>query len=127
MNIVLLYDQFSTHTNTVFDHLDSFRKFSKHKYYYIHAYQDHLSIDWQDIDVVIIHYSVRVAHKLIPKKLYDQIKCFSGFKILFLQDEYENTNESIKAIKELKVEIVYTCVPKKYIHMVYPIKRLKNT
>ena len=63
---------------------------------------------------------------MVTKKIYSQIKNFPGVKILFVQDEYENTNTVINSIKNLKINIVYTCVPKKYIYTIYPKNRLKN-
>ena len=127
MKILVLYDRFSTHTNTVFDHLDSFRKYSKFEYYYVHGQQVSPSIDLNQFDVLIIHYSVRVAHDLIIKEFYNQIKTCKCFKILFVQDEYENTNAVIRAIKNLDIRIVYTCVPKKNIYKIYPKELIKIT
>ena len=126
MKILILYDHFSTHTNTVYQHLDSFRKYSKFKYFYIHAQQSTPEIHWENFDAIIIHYSLRIAHRLVTKKIYNQIKKFPGVKILFVQDEYENTNTVINSIINLKINIVYTCVPKKYIYTIYPKSRLKN-
>jgi len=126
MKILILYDLFSTHTNTVFDHLDAFRKYSKYKYYYLHGAQVNPSIDLNQFDTLIIHYSVRVAFNLIAKKFYKKIKDCKCNKILFVQDEYDNTNVVINTIKDLNIGTVYTCVPKKNIFKVYP-KELKKT
>ena len=89
MKNLILYDLFSTHTNTVFDHLDAFRKYSKFKYYYLHNARDNPSIDLNQFDNLIIHYSVRVAFNLITKKFYKKIKDCKCNKILFVQDEYD--------------------------------------
>ena len=125
MNILILYDKHATNTGTVFQHLDSFRKHSKFNYFYTHAQQKTLDIELKYFDVIIIHYSIRVAYKLLTKKTFKQISEFKGLKILFVQDEYEHTNEVIKAIKSLNIKIFFTCVPKKYIQMIYPKKMFR--
>jgi len=126
-NFLILYDEFSTHTDTVYEHLDSFRKYSKFKIHYLHAKNCSPRIHWEFYDGLIIHYSLRVAHKGITKKLYSQIKEFPGLKIMFVQDEYENTNVVIDAVNKLKINFLYTCVPKKYIRNIYPKDELLNT
>lgn len=118
-NVLVLYDQYATHTNNVFDNLDSFKRHSKHNYQYVHAQNVTPSIIWDHFDVIVIHYSLRVAHHGLTKKFYGQIKKFSGLKIIFMQDEYENTNVVKSAIDNLGINIAYTCVPKKYIQKIY--------
>ena len=126
MNAIILYDKYSTYTNTVYEHLSSFRKYSKFTHFYVHAADETPKIDWKLIDIIVIHYSLRVAHDQITLNLLGQIRRFKGLKILFVQDEYENTNQVISSIKGLNIDTVYTCVPKKNIFKVYP-KELKRS
>jgi hypothetical protein len=48
---------------------------------------------------------------------------FSGLKILFIQDEYDNTETARTWMENLGVHVVYTCVPKEYLECVYPASR----
>jgi len=120
MNAIILYDKYSTYTNTVYEHLSSFRKYSKFKHFYVHATDETPKIDWNLIDIIVIHYSLRVAHDQITLNLLGQIRRFKGLKILFVQDEYENTNKTYSAIKSLGISLVYTCVPEEHIQKIYP-------
>jgi hypothetical protein len=126
MNILVLYDQNSTHTNTVFEHLDAFRQYSKNRFFYSHASQKTPHVDLKYFDAIIIHYSLRLAYQRLTTKFYNQVKNFTGLKILFAQDEYDFTNTLINAIHDLKIKIFYTCVPKKNINLIYPKSLFKN-
>lgn len=125
-NIIIFYDQYSTHTNAVFEHLSAFANFSKHKFAYFHGVGRATKIKWDQFDVLIIHYSLRVAFDAIPDPLSDQIEKFKGLKVLFVQDEYDFTENTRKAIKKLGTDIVYTCVPAQHIELIYPKERLQN-
>jgi hypothetical protein len=124
--IIILYDQYSTHTNTVFEHLSAYANFSKHKFAYFHGESRTTKIKWDQFDALIIHYSLRVAFDAIQDRLSDQIEKFDGLKILFVQDEYDLTENTRKAIKKLGIDIVYTCVPAQHIELIYPSEILQK-
>jgi len=126
MNAIILYDKYSTYTNTVYEHLSSFRKYSKFTHFYVHAADETPKIDWKLIDIIVIHYSLRVAHDAITSNLSDQIRRFKGLKVLFVQDEYENTNKTYFAINSLGINLVYTCVPEEHIQKIYPKEKFLN-
>lgn len=126
MNILILYDQYSTHTNTVYDHLLAFSKHSKHRVAYCHGEGWVPQIPWHSFDAVVIHYSLRIAYNSIALRLMKQIAAFRGLKILFVQDEYDFTERTRQAIETLGTDIVYTCMPTRNRESVYPSSRFPN-
>jgi len=120
MNVLVLYDKYSTFTNTVFDHLDSLRRYSRHGHAYCHAVGITPSIRWKEFDAVVVHYSLRVALNLLSDRLGRQLKLFDGIKILFVQDEYDYTDRTRSCIADLGFDIVYSCVPSANRAIVYP-------
>ena len=125
INVLILYDHNSIYTNTVKEYLESFRRYSKLRIYYSPAttyfsYQYDLS----KFDVVVIHYSVRLSLDEHLSKYYaNKLKSYGGYKILFIQDEYDTTETARKWIKDLGVHTVFTCVPLEQVNKVYPKKR----
>lgn len=121
--VLVLYDQYSTFTNTVLDHLRAFGLYSRYKHVYCHGQNPAPRVDWDRIDAVLIHYCLRVAFEQIPQELQDRLAAFQGPKILFVQDEYDLTENTRKAIERLGIAIVFTCVPQAYRDLIYPASR----
>ena len=126
MKVLILYDQYSTFTNTVYEHLLAFAKHSRHTFAYSHGEGWIPRIRWDAFDAVIIHYSLRVAYGSIPPRLMSQIAQFPGVKFLFVQDEYDFTERTRQAIETLKVDVVFTCVPPAHREKVYSANRFPN-
>lgn len=125
LNIAVLYDTGSIHVNTIKEYLDSFSIYSKHTIYYIPATQDLVcKTDLSQFDAVVIHYSVRVSMlssaSTFSASYAEAIREYTGYKILFIQDEYEGTNHAKYWIHHLGIHCVYTCVPQDFIEFVYP-------
>jgi hypothetical protein len=49
------------------------------------------------------------------------LKRFQGLKALFIQDEYENTWVASRAINDLGIRVVFTCVPEPHVRKVYSL------
>lgn len=126
MNVLVLYDQYSTYTNTVYEHLMAFTKHSKHKFAYCHGEGWVPGVRWEAFDAVVIHYSLRVARNALSSRLMKEIAKFPGVKVLFVQDEYDFTERTRQAIETLGVDVVYTCVPSGHREEVYPSGRFPN-
>lgn len=126
MNVLIFYDHFETYTNTVFDHLCAFKKYSKNNHFYMHAGLPDVQFDFAVFDVILIHYSARVAFGHISTALRLKISKHSGQKILFVQDEYDLTSNVWDAIGELNVSTVFTCVPPLHREEIYPSARFPN-
>ena len=136
LNMAILYDDRSTHINTIREHLEAFRKYSRHVVYFVPvtgawslgADELRREIDLSLFDVLILHYSVRtslVDH--LSEAFALQIERHAGIKILFVQDEYDSTETTRRWMDRLRFDIVYTCVPAEGREYVYPSERFPNT
>lgn len=125
MNILILYNGTQTYTNTVFDHVSSFGKFSKSRVHYASLESGaNTCIDFACFDVVVIHYSIRVCFDQISKPVSENLIRFDGLKVLFIQDEYDNTHRAWYWIRELGVTLVFSVVPPESITLIYPPDQL---
>jgi len=124
-NVLILYDPAATYTNTVQEHLRSFASYSRHHVFFAAAtIPGGLVVNLSLFDVVIVHYSVRVGLGVHPQPRYvEALRNFSGLKILFIQDEYDTTETARKAITQLGIHVVFTCVPSDLIGEIYPPAR----
>lgn len=121
--VLVLYDQYSTFTNTVLDHLQAFKLYSRHRHVYCHGHNPHPKVEWDRLDAVLIHYCLRVAFQQIPPELESRLVAFRGPKILFVQDEYDLTENTRRAIERLGIRLVFTCVPQAHREAIYPSAR----
>lgn len=145
-NIAVIYDERSTFTKTVMEHVAAFKEYSRHNIFFLPGTnqgwpttQSYTSgwmkssskkSKWslQYFDVLIVHYSVRMSYPgYVSEVISDAVHKFTGPKVLFIQDEYENVNEAIRNIDHLGFDVIYTCVPPEGISYVYGQLKNKNT
>jgi len=124
-NVLVLYDARATFTSTVQEHLRSFWMYSRHHVLFAAATITNApAVDLSLFDAVIVHYSVRICLRdHLQPKYVEALRSFSGFKALFIQDEYDTTETARKAIAHLGIHVVFTCVPRDLIPEVYPPER----
>jgi glycosyltransferase involved in cell wall biosynthesis len=138
LKIAVLYDNMtSMHVNTIREHVESFEKYSRHLVSYIpatfpfwnRASEDVATlVNFSIFDVVIVHYSVRISIlEHFEEGLAQALSTFNGFKVLFIQDEYEGTEIARRWMDRLNFDLVYTCVPKESLEFVYPSYRFPAT
>ena len=126
-NILVLYDDRSTHVNTLKEHLESFGTYSCHHVHYAPATGTaRCEMDLSLFDVLVVHYSIRVN---LPSyhtsaSYTEAIREFKGLKVLFIQDEYDTTGTAWQWIRDMGVHVVYTCVPHDYVRVAYPPEQL---
>ena len=127
---IILYKKSQTFTETIYQHLSSITNLEedsllKFRYLDIDSITN-LNII-QGFDCIIIHYSIRICYDQIPALIENFLKSYEGTKVLFIQDEYDNTNKAISKIKKINFDIVFTCVPEKSIEKIYPSNIFPNT
>lgn len=134
LNVLMLYDDRSTFTSTVFEHLDAFASYSRHNIYYMPATGDALpsstqhAIDLSLFDVIIVHYSVRISlPDYLQARVARALERFHGLKLLFIQDEYDTTETARRWMDRLEFDIIFTCVPESGREYVYPAARFPHT
>jgi len=136
-NVLVLYDDHSTHIMTVREHLQAFAHHSKNNIFFLPATLDYVSPipevvpsawDFSCFDAVILHYSVRLNFvDFFSAPLAKSFAEFDGLKILFIQDEYDNVELVRRWLDRLQFDIIFTCVPKESIDLVYPRERFART
>ena len=128
MNILLLYNASQTYTNTVYEHLCSFLRYSSNRFWYAHHDENqNFCVDLQRFEAVVLHYSIRLPFDQISKSATEVLAQYAGLKVLFIQDEYNNTHRSWEWINRLGFDLVFTVVPEKHISQIYPPKIFPNT
>jgi len=126
-NILVLCDFNRRSANTIIDHATSFKKYSCHNIFYVNPVRNNKP-EWLNLskfDVLILHYSIYVLgdHYLNPSWRHS-IRVSPAVKIQFIQDEYRRVNEFIDRMKELGINILYTCFPEQEMEKVYPADKL---
>lgn len=120
-NILFLYGATQTFTNTVYEHVSCFARYSQNQFYFCHQDQyQGFNIDLSRFDAVIVHYSVRLPYDQIPEATAEALGTYAGAKVLFIQDEYDHTFRTWYWIKRLGFQLVFTVVPTGGISKVYP-------
>jgi hypothetical protein len=129
LNILLLYASDSVVTATVFEHVSSFARFTRHRVYFAHGVVNApCNYDMAAFDVVIVHYSVRLIHPdHISPHVVEALRRCGSFKVLFIQDEYENTEQARRWLDRIGFHAVFTCVPGGQASKVYPPERFPST
>ncbi len=129
LNILVLYDDQTIYINTIREYLESFNLFSRSNIYYAFATLNaKCEMDLSFFDVIVIHYSVRLILKWHLSSSYiEALRQFGGYKVLYIQDEYDYTELARRRIESLGIHTVFTCVPKQYIELFYPPSRFSYT
>ncbi len=136
LNICVLYDERSTFTKTVYEHLNAFKRYSRHQVFYLPASSSWAVpentiddvFDLNIFDVIITHYSIR--HCLdwhFSEPLVRKLVAYEGLKIAFIQDEYDLAEHTRGMFERIGYNIVYTCVPEDGRQLVYPAERFPRT
>lgn len=126
-NILFLYNATQTYTQTVFEHLQSFSKFSRHTYHFLHISDTTFcAIDLSRYDGLALHYTVRLPFDQLSERWAEAITAFDGHKALFIQDEYDYTKRVWYWLNRLEFDTLFTVVPEENMTRVYPLVALPN-
>ena len=99
--------------STIIDHIDSFKKYSKHE---IVVWSKRNALPDNDVlasfDCLIIHYSISLLYeRYVSRETLEKIKSFEGLKVLFIQDEYRRVDFACGQINYANIDMVYSCAP----------------
>ena len=119
---LLLWDNVRSAASTVAQHIRSLEKYSLHAIRPISIMGDLPPyLDLSKFDGVVLHYSLTACSNTSVSELARaRLAQFKGIKILFIQDEYRHVDRSIRAMREIGIDILFTCVPESEIDKVYP-------
>ena len=128
LSILLLYNAIPTFTNTVWEHLESFRRYSRHRYFYAHVdAHTPFQVDLCNFDAVLIHYSVRLPYDQLHPSCVEALQAFRGATVVFQQDEYECTEKIRIWLERLGIATMFTCVPEGRVDEIYDPARFPRT
>ena len=122
LRVLVFYAADQAFTGTVRDYLESFDLYSSNRVYYAPGTHDaRLLYDLEFFDAIILHYSVRLCHDwYISPAVAEAIAGSDAYRVVFVQDEYDNTRQTRKWLRDLGINTVYTCVPERYLRDAYP-------
>lgn len=130
LNILLLCNRPVRNADaaTVTDHLDAFGRYSRNRVRELSFLRGLPSaLDLAQFDVLVIHYSIAIGylseHYISPKSKA-RVRDFPGLKVVFIQDEYRAIGAVIEALRFMRVDLLFTCVPEAEIEKVYPAESL---
>ena len=132
MNVLLLCALPPVAAGTIRDHVHALTNFSRHRVHcfpHVGVMSNRLpqGIDLERFDAIVIHYSVYLlADSYIGPADRARISAYRGVKLLFLQDEYRQIDRVHAVIRELAIDILFTCVPEPEIEKVYPAAALPD-
>lgn len=128
LNVLYLYNSSQTYTNTVYEHIASFGKYSRHRSFYCHQDTDtDFEVDLSRFDAVGIHFSIRLPYDQFSPSTVRALQNFRGLKFLFIQDEYDHTKRAWYWINMLGIQLVFTVVPDRGIERIYPPCEFRGT
>ena len=101
MNVLVLYHATQTFTNTVFEHLNAFARFSGNRYFFCHHDQrEAFGVDLSRFDAVLFHYCLRLPYDQVSEEAANALAAYPGLKVLFIQDEYDSQPVLVPAYGE---------------------------
>lgn len=126
LRVLLMCNYDVKNAATMCDHVNAFLRYSRHEVFVISRLgrlPESLDLNW--FDVVLIHYSLALALDpyVDPHTRY-RLAEFRGLKALFIQDEYRFVADTVAAIRQTGVGLVFTCLGASQIAKVYPRDRL---
>jgi hypothetical protein len=115
LKIALICDPSWDYQANIIEHMDAFSRYSAHQVYRLNPrrWVRPEQPDLDHFDVVVIHYSIWILQDYyLPDPVRDAIRSFSGLKVQFLQDEYRRVNDTVDALLDLGIDVLFTlCSP----------------
>jgi dienelactone hydrolase len=122
LSILVLGDDDRRHASCVLDHLHALELYSRHAVRLFNpvGLKSSRFLDLDGFDVVAIHYSLPVTsdHHLSPV-FREKLSRFSGLKVLFAMDEYRQIDAITAVMRQIGIDVLFTCVPLHAIETVY--------
>lgn len=122
LSVLLLADDQKGHPNTIHDHIQAFRRYSRHDVFLLNPRGLARSrfLDVSAFDVVVVHYSIVVIwDDYLSPWFRERIAEFDGLKVQFLQDEYRWVDRITAESRRLGIDVLYSVVPPDAVTGVY--------
>jgi hypothetical protein len=122
-SILLLCDERRSHAANVLQHIEALAALSEHDVYRFNPLDRPRVcriLDLGEFDVVAIHYTISLlSARYLPAPLPERIARFEGLKVQFIQDEYRSVDAVTAAMRNLGIEVLFTCVPEPAAGQIY--------
>ena len=121
LNVLLLCDIPPRIAATVRDHIEALEGLSGHRWYRVPILGDiPSSLNLDRFDVVVVHYTLVACNDVyLSTRTRVRLGNCRALKAVFIQDEYRHVNASTAAMREIGVNVLFTCVPVNEIPKVY--------
>lgn len=126
MRVNILYDEATNKVFAVKNYLEMFRRYSHHSITTTSAGKGTVCKpgELDAYDAVVVFFTLRVCFPGHFSPSYaDALTAYGGHKLLFVQDDYEDTENTRRSIERLGIKTVFTVMPKEVTKQVYPPKR----
>lgn len=127
--VLILYDRNSCHVSNLRENLDAFGLFSRHHITYIDGCGNKIISNEfvQSFDAIAVHYSVRLSKQgHLSEDMYKSLCTYTGLKILFIQDEYDNLSSTYKYLEKIDFDVLYTVINIESAKKLYPKEKFPN-
>jgi hypothetical protein len=122
-SILLLCDESRSHAANVLQHIEALATLSEHDVYRFNPVDRPDAcrlLDLGEFDAVVIHYTISlVSSRYLPPPLPERLSRFKGLKVQFIQDEYRAVDSVTTAMRDLRIDVLYTCVPEPAAGQIY--------
>jgi len=114
LSILLLCDDRAGNANTIRDHVEAFRRYSRHQFRTFNPIDMSRSValELNEFDAVVIHYSLVLSdERHVAKHFREKLRRFRGLKVQFIQDEYRWVDRAAAASREIGLNLLFTAAP----------------
>lgn len=130
MRVLLLCDYQPYAAAMVSDHVNALHDHSAHEVFVFTSpvmlggeLPDDLELE--DFDAVVVHYSLFLAvDAYLSPRARHRLARFGGVKAAFVQDEYRFVDATVRRLREIGCDLLFTCVPEAEADKVYPASAL---
>lgn len=121
LSILLLCDDNPRHAGTILEHIRALRRGSRHQVRIFNPRRlSFRFLDFDEFDVVVIHYSLlSSSDDFLHHTFREALARYQGLKVQFIQDEYRWIDEVTGAIRQMGVNVLFTCLPADEAQRVY--------
>ena len=83
------------------------------------------ALDLARFDAIVIHYTlVACSDFYVNPAARQRLADYKGLKAIFIQDEYRFVDKSTEAMRQIGVNVLFTCAPPTEMKRVYPPEKL---
>ncbi len=121
LKVLVLSGFDGTNAAAIRDFLFSFNAYSKYEYYYIFDCRilDAKEPNLSSFDVILL-YNLYLLGSDLSELARERIRKSDALKVLFLQDEYRDVRPVNRAMRDLGIHVMFTCVAEENHETLYP-------